>query len=177
MEKAEKKTRSLPKKPPASSIRILPTSLASLFIAASVGRLSHLFPRWMSLKVEIAHDITSSQMMVLFLLSQNGKLTMGQISQMLDLTPRAITGLMKGLERKKYIVRTKDNKDQRVIWVKLTPAGTAFMKVARPDAATKLTSLFSVLSKKEQVELVRIIEKLTDHMKHEIDTSNKNSSN
>ena len=177
MEKAEKKTRSLPKKPPASSIRILPASLASLFIAASVGRLSHLFPRWMSLKVEIAHDITSSQLMVLFLLSQNGELTMGRISQMLDLTPRAITGLMKGLERKKYSVRTKDKKDLRVIWVKLTPAGTAFMKVARPDAATKLTSLFSVLSKKEQVELVRIIEKLTDHMKHEIDTSNKNSSN
>ena len=177
MEKAEKKTRSLPKKPPASSIRILPASLASLFIAASVGRLSHLFPRWMSLKVEIAHDITSSQLMVLFLLSQNGELTMGRISQMLDLTPRAITGLMKGLERKKYIVRTKDKKDLRVIWVKLTPAGTAFMKVARPDAATKLTSLFSVLSKKEQVELVRIIEKLTDHMKHEIDTSDKNSGN
>ena len=177
MEKAEKRTRSLPKKPPASSIRILPASLASLFIAASVGRLSHLFPRWMSLKVEIAHDITSSQLMVLFLLSQNGELTMGRISQMLDLTPRAITGLMKGLERKKYIVRTKDKKDLRVIWVKLTPAGTAFMKVARPDAATKLTSLFSVLSKKEQVELVRIIEKLTDHMKHEIDTSDKNSGN
>ena len=94
---------------------------------------------------------------------------MGQISQMLDLTPRAITGLMKGLEQKKYIVRTKDKKDQRVIWVKLTPAGTGFMRIARPDAASKLTSLFSVLSKKEQVELVRIIEKLTDHMKIQID--------
>ena len=169
MEKAEKKSRSLPKKPPPSSIRILPSSLASLFIAASVGRLSHLFPRWMSVKVETEHDITSSQMMVLFLLSQNGELTMGQISQMLDLTPRAITGLMKGLEQKKYIVRTKDKKDQRVIWVKLTPAGTSFMKIARPDTAAKLTSLFSVLSKKEQVELVRIIEKLTDHMKTQID--------
>ena len=43
------------------------------------------------------------------------------------------------------------------------------MKIARPDAASKLTSLFSVLSKKEQVELVRIIEKLTDHMKTQID--------
>ena len=169
MEKAEKKSRSLPKKPPPSSIRILPSSLASLFIAASVGRLSHLFPRWMSVKVETEHDITSSQMMVLFLLSQNGDLTMGQISQMLDLTPRAITGLMKGLEHKKYIVRSKDQKDLRVIWVKLTPAGTGFMKIARPDAASKLTSLFSVLSKKEQVELVRIIEKLTDHMKTQID--------
>lgn len=169
MEKAEKKSKTLPKKPPPSSIRILPASLASLFIAASVGRLSHLFPRWMIAKVETEHDITSSQMMVLFLLSQNGELTMGQISQMLDLTPRAITGLMKGLELKKYIVRSKDKKDQRVIWVKLTPVGISFMKIARPDTATKLTSLFSVLNRKEQAELVRIIEKLTDHMKTQID--------
>lgn len=169
MEKAEKKSRTLPKKPPPGSIRLLPNSLASLFIAASIGRLSHLFPRWMSIKIEAKHDITSSQIMVLFLLSQNGELTMGQISEMIDLTPRAITGLMKGLESKKYISRTKDINDHRVIWVKLTSAGKAFMKAIRPIAAGELTSLFSVLNKKEQVELVRIIEKLTDHMKAQID--------
>jgi DNA-binding MarR family transcriptional regulator len=53
--------------------------------------------------------------------------------------------------------------------VKLTSAGKAFMKAIRPIAAGELTSLFSVLNKKEQVELVRIIEKLTDHMKAQID--------
>ena len=169
MNKSEKRQRALPRKPPISAIRIMPNSLASLFIAASVGRLSHLFPRWMSLKIESTHDVTSSQAMVLFILSQSEELKMGQLSQMLDLTPRAITGLMKGLEEKKYISRAKDETDQRITWVKLTEKGRTFSKAMRSDAATKLSSLFSVLSKNEKVEFVRIIEKLTDHMKTQIE--------
>ena len=169
MDKAQKKARVLPRKPPPAAIRVMPKPLASLFIAASVGRLSHLFPRWMSVKIESEHDITSSQLMLLFLLSQSEKMTMGQIAQMLDLTPRAISGLVVGLEKKKYIVRTKDKIDHRITWVKLGTEGKAFLKVVRPDASRKLGSLFEVLNKKEQIELVRIIEKLTDHMKSQID--------
>ena len=171
MENPEKQGLGAPKKPPAGAIRLMPQSLSALFIAASDGRLSHLFPRWMSAKIETRYDVTSSQAMVLFLLSQSEKLTMGQISQMLDLTPRAITGLMVGLEGKELILRFKDVADQRVTWVKLSPTGKAFMKVLRPAASAQLGSLFDVLSKKEQVELVRIIEKLTDHMKFQLDES------
>ena len=171
MEKAEKKQRNLPKKPPAASLRIMPSSMAALFVAASIGRLSHLFPRWMSSKIEKEHDVTSSQLMVLFLISQSNQLTMGQLAEMLDLTPRAITGIMKGLEAKSFITRIKDDRDQRIIWVKLSAKGANFFKIARPDTAEKLSLLLGVLSKKEQIELVRIIEKLTDHMKYQIDES------
>ena len=169
MENAERMPRKQPRKPPAGAIRLMPTSLASLFIAASVGRLSHLFPRWMSVKIELEHDITSSQMMALFIISQEDEVTMGQLAQMLDLTPRAITGLMAGLEREKYVIRRKDKNDARITWVSLSEPGKSFFKVARTDASKKLSSLFEVLSKKEQIELVRIAEKLTDHMKSQID--------
>jgi len=169
MEKAEKGARTTPRKPPAATILLMPSSIAALFIAASVGRITHLFPRWMSLKVESKFNLTSSQLMVIFLLSNSDELTLGQLSQMLELTPRAITGIMKGLHESKYITRRKDKDDQRITWVKLTPEGLTFFKTARPEIASKLSSLFSVLSKKEQVDLVRIIEKLTDHMKNQID--------
>ena len=169
MENAERIPRNLPRKPPPSTIRLMPRGLASLFIAASVGRLSHLFPRWMSVKIESQHQITSSQLMVIFLLSQSGEMTMGQISQMLDLTPRAITGLMVGLENRDYITRRKDQKDHRITWVQLSTRGKTFLKVTKPEASKAFISLFDVLTKKEQIELVRIIEKLTDHMKSQID--------
>jgi len=171
MEKGEKILSKVPRKPPPSTLRLMPTSLAALFIAASVGRLSHLFPRWMNAKVERKYDVTSSQLMVLFLLSQFKKMTMGQISQMLDLTPRAITGLMVGLEKKRFIIRRKDKQDQRITWVEMSEIGKDFLQVAKPDAASELGSLFQVLTKKEQIELVRIIEKLTDHMKNQLDKS------
>ena len=161
--------RKRPHKPPPSAIRLMPNSLASLFIAASVGRLSHLFPRWMSAKIEKVHDVTSSQILAIFIISQEEQVTMGQLAQMLDLTPRAITGLMAGLEKRKFVTRTKDESDARITWLSLSETGRGFLKNVRPDASKKLSGLFEVLTKKEQIELVRIIEKLTDHMKTQID--------
>jgi DNA-binding MarR family transcriptional regulator len=168
MEKAEKLPRATPRKPPISAIRVMPSSLSGIFVAASVGRLSNLFPRWMGSKLETIHDVTSSQLMVIFLLSQFKEMTLGQLAQMLDFTPRAITGIMAGLEKKRYIIRRKDPEDNRITWVSLSETGKSFLKVARPDAAKKFAGLFGVLSKKEQIELVRIIEKLTDHMNSQI---------
>ena len=169
MEKAGKRVRENSRRVPISAIRVMPSSLASLFVAASVGRLSHLFPRWMSSKIEVIHDITSSQLLAIFLLSQSKEMTMGQMSAMLDLTPRAITGLTVGLEKKKYIKRRRDKEDARIVWLSLSNSGKNFLKKVRPDASRKLANLFEVLTKSEQIELVRLIEKLTDNMKSQID--------
>ena len=169
MEKPERKPRSGPRKPQPSLILVAPKAIASLFVAASIGRLSTLFPRWMSKKVESQYDVTSSQLMLMFLLTQTEKLTMGQLAEMLDLTPRAITGIVDALTKKKFVVRNQDLSDHRITWILLSAQGKSFLKTARPDIATKLGSLLSVLTRKEQVELVRLIEKLTDHMKEQID--------
>ncbi len=76
---------------------------------------------------------------------------------------------MKGLEGKKLVNRVKDKEDQRVTWVELSSTGRTFFKKVRPEASVELGSLFGVLSKREQAELVRIIEKLTDYMKTQMD--------
>ena len=169
MEKAGKRVRENSGKVPISAIRVMPSSLTSLFVAASVGRLSHLFPRWMSSKIEVIHEVTSSQLLAIFLLSQSKEMTMGQMSVMLDLTPRAITGLTAGLEKKKYIKRRRDQEDARIVWLSLSDSGKNFLRKVRPNASRKLANLFEVLTKSEQIELVRLIEKLTDNMKSQID--------
>jgi len=94
---------------------------------------------------------------------------MGQLAEMLDLTPRAITGIVDGLTKKKYVLKNQDPKDHRIFWIFLSPQGKSFFKSAKPDIATKLGDLLGILTRKEQVELVRLIEKLTDHMKSQID--------
>ena len=169
MEKAGKRVRENSRKVPISAIRVMPSSLASLFVASSVGRLSHLFSRWMSSKIEVIHEVTSSQLLAIFLLSQSNEMTMGQMSVMLDLTPRAITGLTVGLEKKKYIKRRRDQEDARIVWLSLSDSGKNFLRKVRPDASRKQANLFEVLTKSEQIELVRLIEKLTDNMKSQID--------
>ena len=123
----------------------------------------------MSKKVESQYEVTSSQLMVMFLLSQSEKMTMGQLAEMLDLTPRAITGIVDGLTKKKYVLKNQDSNDARVSWILLSSQGKTFLRSARPDISAKLGELLGVLTRKEQVELVRLIEKLTDHMKLQID--------
>ena len=107
--------------------------------------------------------------MVIFLLTQSEKMTMGQLAEMLDLTPRAITGIVDALIKNKYVLRTDDSNDHRITWISISPQGKTFLKSARPDIAKNLGSMLSVLTRKEQAELVRLIEKLTDHMKEQID--------
>jgi DNA-binding MarR family transcriptional regulator len=171
MENPEKKARLGPRKPSPSVILIAPKALASLYVTSSIGRLSSLFPRWMSKKVESQYEVTSSQLMLMFLLSQSEKMTMGQLAEMLDLTPRAITGIVDGLIKKKYVLKNQDSNDARIFWILLSPEGKSFLKSARPEIAAKLGDLLGVLTRKEQVELVRLSEKLTDHMKLQIDES------
>lgn len=169
MKKPEGSPKLRPRKPPPSVILVAPKALASLFVAASIGRLSALFPRWMSKKVESRFEITSSQLMVMFLLTQSEMATMGQLAEMLDLTPRAITGIVDGLTKKNYAIRNQDSNDNRITWIRLTPQGKAFFKSARPEISAKFGDLLSVLTRREQVELVRLIEKLTNHMKEQIE--------
>ena len=94
---------------------------------------------------------------------------MGQLAEMLDLTPRAITGIIEALTNKSYVEKVQDKEDLRIAWVLLSSQGKAFMKEVRPEIASNFGSLLGVLSRKEQAELVRLIEKLTDHMKKQID--------
>jgi DNA-binding MarR family transcriptional regulator len=169
MEKPEKKPRLGPRKPPPSVILVAPKALAALYVASSIGRLSSLFPRWMGKKVESKFEVTSSQLMVMFLLSQSEKMTMGQLAEMLDLTPRAITGIVDGLISKKYVLKNQDSNDARIYWILLSSQGETFLKSARPEISAKLGDLLGALTRKEQVELVRLIEKLADHMKFQID--------
>ena len=53
--------------------------------------------------------------------------------------------------------------------VELTTKGRQFLDGSLPSVHEKYVALFAVLEKSEAVELVRLLEKLTDHMKAEIE--------
>ena len=151
-----------------AAIAIALTFRAGLFNIGVEGqlRLGSLFAAYFGAMIVLPPVL---HILAIFIISQEEQVTMGQLAQMLDLTPRAITGLMAGLEKKKFVIRTKDKEDARITWLSLSEDGKKFLKFVRPDASKKLSGLFEVLTKKEQIELVRIIEKLTDHMKSQID--------
>ena len=156
-------------KPSGSQLAKMSKNTAALFVAASVGRLSKLYPHWLLLNIETPHGIPSSRLIVLWQLQAYRVLTMGQIANAIDLTPRGVTRIVDGLESDGFVKRTYSKQDKRVRTVEITPKGNEFLRSATPDIQEKFANLFDVLSKKESIEFVRILEKLTDHMKAEID--------
>ena len=67
-------------KPSGSQLAKMPKNTAALFVAASVGRLSKLYPHWLLLNIETPHGIPSSRLIVLWQLQAYRVMTMGQIA-------------------------------------------------------------------------------------------------
>ena len=156
-------------KPSGAQLAKMPKNIASMFAAASVGRLSNLYPHWLLLNIETPHKIPSSRLIVLWQLQSTEALTMGQIAKAIDLTPRGVTRIVDGLESDGFVKRIISKQDKRVKTVEITAKGSKFLARALPDIQMKMSNLFGVLEKSELIELVAITEKLTDHMKMEID--------
>lgn len=156
-------------KPSKSELQKMSRSQAAPFLAASVGRLSNLYPHWMLLKIERRHGISSSRLIAMWLLENQGPVTMGALAQAIDLTPRAVTRIVDGLEADGYAIRETDESDRRITNVALTTNGRRFLKSVFPDVVARFGSLFAVLDPRETGELVRVLEKLTHHMKKQID--------
>ena len=79
-----KKDASKLQKPTSAELAKLSQSEISQFAAASVGRLSNLFPHWMLLNVENPANIPSSRLIVLWLLKSEQSLSMSEIAKAID---------------------------------------------------------------------------------------------
>src|SRR3989440_7881271 len=55
----------------------------------------------------------------------NGRFTMGELAEMLDITPRTVTGLVDNLERDGLVRRVADPADRRSVYAELTEQGRA----------------------------------------------------
>ena len=101
-------------KPSGSQLAKMPKNTAALFVSASVGRLSNLYPHWLVLNIETPHGNPSSRLIVLWQLQAYRVLTMGQIANAIDLTPRGVTRIVDGLESDGFVKRTYSKHDKRV---------------------------------------------------------------
>lgn len=71
-------------------------------------------------------DLTHPQYLVLISLWQeNGRATMGDLRRLLCMDTGAVTPLVKRMEGKGLLTRSRDASDERRVWVELTAAGWA----------------------------------------------------
>ena len=117
------------------------------------------------------HGISGAQWGVLRSLSraqeEEGAATgvrLTDLSDRLLVRPPSVTGAVDRLERMGLVSREASPTDQRAKLVSLTPAGRQLVARAREGHAARVQGVLAVLSRSEQRELHRLLDRLGDHL-------------
>ncbi len=89
-------------------------------------------------EVSSKFGITGPQLWALKTISQNGSLSLRDLSERMYLHPSTITGVVDRLEKKGYVIRKRDQVDRRVIYVELTADGRKLVRKAPNPAQGKM---------------------------------------
>ena len=142
-----------------------PHGKLSLMASALVHRLSHIFPRWLDQHLANEWDLNGPRLMLVALLNKAESLTMSEAAEMLDVTPRAITRLVDGLEADGLVARQVSEKDKRVIQITVTASAQDKVKQLLPRHEARMAELFEEFSADELRQYVQLSNKLARRLK------------
>ena len=77
------------------------------------------------LETELAPSLTESQLNVLEVLLSGERMKPSDLLEHLQTTPAAVTTLLDRMEKNELIVRQRDEKDRRIVWIIPTEKGKA----------------------------------------------------
>lgn len=106
-------------------------------------------------------DLTYTQYIVMLVLWEERRLNVKTLGMRLYLDSGTLTPVLKSLEAKGYVLRTRSSEDERVLMVEVTPEGDALKEraMAIPHRMNGLT----VLSDEEANQLYHLLYKLLEH--------------
>lgn len=127
-----------------------------------LGKKLHLvMERWADY-----HGLSEGRFQILVRLQhvKDGRTTMGELAEMLEISPRTVTGLVDNLERDGLVRRVDDPKDRRSVYAELTDQGRERVKALWRNAATGQEALTRNFSQAELVQLRDICLRLIQAM-------------
>jgi DNA-binding MarR family transcriptional regulator len=75
------------------------------------------------------------------------------LSALLSVSPRNVTGLVDTLERQGYVKRTPDSNDRRAVHVRITPAGSEVIQALRKPTQLAMNAVFHGFTTDDLVQL------------------------
>lgn len=147
---------------PAADLPELPP--VADFLCFAVYSASHAFTRLYKPLLE-GLGLTYPQYLVMVCLWEEDALAVGGIGEKLGLESSTLTPLIKRLEGLDLVRRSRDAADERVVRVRLTPAGSALKEKARriPGCILAATGLEPAEAVRLMREVVRLREALETH--------------
>src|SRR6185503_19616025 len=105
-------------------------------------------------------DLTLTEFLILEALLHKGPLLLGDVQKKILLSSGGVTYTVDRLAEKGLVERRECASDRRARYAALTPKGEALISEIFPSHADQITELMSVLSSKEQGELVDLLKRL-----------------
>lgn len=113
------------------------------------------------------HGITPTQLFVLSLLKTQGRCNISQLADHLGVKPSAVTFMMDRLEQNKLIMREHDQKDRRVVNIRLTKQGENMLETILESRKAIITKYLSYLTEDELSFMAETAEKLANYTEKE----------
>lgn len=99
---------------------------------------------------------------LLYLTLENG-LTPGILSEITELGTGRIANILKTMEEKGYIIRKKDEKDKRKVYVYVTEKGKQWHNENKTKLDEEIKNVLNYIGQKDSIELIRILKKIVDY--------------
>ncbi|MFC1537497.1 MarR family winged helix-turn-helix transcriptional regulator [Gemmatimonadota bacterium] len=110
------------------------------------------------------HGVTVPQVLCLVKVVEKGSFTTNALSKEIFLTPSTVIGILDRLEEKGYVVRTRDTKDRRQVFVHSTPKGQKLVQNTPSLIHETLCNAFTDLSDLELSTIALSLEKIIELM-------------
>jgi DNA-binding MarR family transcriptional regulator len=128
--------------------------------------LDGLFAVWRVMRRAISTNqmstLTLEQFWLLRQLRQNGPLTVGELSSVLGVTPGSVTIACKRLEKDGHVTRDRQEYDERIVHVALTPEAHTILEVWLAHRREIFAQFLERLEPQEQEQLMQFIERILE---------------
>jgi DNA-binding MarR family transcriptional regulator len=120
-----------------------------------------------SRKLSTQSDITVPQLISLLAIMNNSPLTIASLSKEVHLSPSTLVGVIDRLERKKLVIRERDNIDRRKVLIHITDQGRKFANEAPSPLQETFAKALGKLGDLEQSTIALSLERIVNLMEAE----------
>ncbi len=142
-----------------------------------MDELAQLFLRRMhqELAGAVVEGITGNQVMMMKIIRDHGRATVSSVADDLRVSLSAVTAQVDRLCRTGMVVRSRSERDRRVVWLELTDEGQKIVDTCMAARRRVMERYLGHLEKEELLNMIKINEKIITIMQQEEKEELKNN--
>ena len=117
-----------------------------------------------SRQLNAGYEITSPQLVCLHSLAEPGEHTATSLSKRVHLSPSTIVGIIDRLEQKSLVVRNRDTRDRRVVYVSVTPKGRKLVSSVPGPLQKNLAAGLRGLTREQRAAIAQSLKTIANLM-------------